>query len=79
MGTCLRIPEVNVDSTIGTVRGVLDESRVTSKNKMLVERATSQRPLDAVQRYSLSTSIQASVAKSWPIRPRSQAEMLVLT
>ena len=37
MGTCLRIPEIDVDSTIGTVGRVSDESRVTSKNKMLVE------------------------------------------
>jgi len=57
MGTCLRIPEINIDITIGTVRRVLDKSRVTSKNKMLVERATSQRPLDAIQRDSLSTSV----------------------
>ena len=48
-GTCLRIPKVNVNSTISTVWGVSDESRVTSKDKMLVERATSQRPLDAIQ------------------------------
>jgi len=56
-GTCLRIPEVDINSTIGTVRRVLDESRVTSKDKMLMEWATSQRPLDAVQRDSLSGSI----------------------
>jgi len=56
-GTCLRIPEINVNSAVGAVRRVSDESRVTSKNKMLVERAASQRPLDAVQRDSLRTSI----------------------
>ena len=56
-GTCLRIPKVDIDSTISTVQGVSDKLRVTSKNKMLVEQAMSQHPLDAIQRDSLSTSI----------------------
>jgi len=56
-GACLRIPEVNINSTIGTVGRVSDKSRVTSKNKMLMEWAMSQPPLDVVQRDSLSTSI----------------------
>ena len=57
MSICLRIPEIDVDSTIGTVGGVWDKSRVTSKDQVLVEWAANQRPLDAVQRDSLSTSI----------------------
>ena len=56
-GTCWRIPEVEVDSTVGTVSRVSDKLRVTSKDKMLVEQATSQRPLDTVQRDSLSGGI----------------------
>jgi len=57
MGTCLRIPEIDVNSTVGAVRRVSDKSRVTSKDKVLVEQATSQRPLDTVQRDSLSAGI----------------------
>jgi len=56
MGACLRVPEINVNSTVGTVGRVSDDSKVTSKDRMLVERATSQRP-DVVQRNSLSTSV----------------------
>jgi len=56
-GACLRIPEIYVNSAVGTVRRILDESRVTSKDKVLVERAASQRPLDSIQRDSLSTSV----------------------
>jgi len=57
MGTCLRIPKVNIDRTIGTVSRVSDESRVTSKDKVLMERAMSQHPFDTIQQNSVSTSI----------------------